>query len=138
MRSHKKVLVFGTFDELHAGHCFFLREARKQGDYLIAVLAQDETVKKLKGRPPRVPLAGRLAALRASGLADEVCAGDKIIGTWSSIKKNKPDIIALGYDQDALGNALGEFIRRKRLPIALVRLPATDSKRTHSHFLSQE
>lgn len=125
MRSHKKVLVFGTFDGLHAGHGFFLREARKQGDCLIAVLAQDETVVELKGRSPRVSLAGRLATLRASGLADEVYAGDKIIGTWSSIKKCTPDIIALGYDQDALAIAIADFIKKENLSITLIRLPAS-------------
>lgn len=125
MRSHKKVLVFGTFDGLHAGHGFFLREARKKGDYLIAVVAQDTVVKELKGRSSRAPLAERLAALRASGLVDDVCAGDTMLGSWSAVKKYKPDIIALGYDQDALGNALADFTKKEELSVTLIRLPAS-------------
>ncbi|KKR72063.1 MAG: FAD synthase [Candidatus Roizmanbacteria bacterium GW2011_GWB1_40_7] len=33
----KKVLVGGCFDLIHYGHIVFLKEARKQGDYLIVV-----------------------------------------------------------------------------------------------------
>jgi len=44
----KIVLVFGTFDGLHDGHRFFLTEARKLGDRLIASVATDEIVERIK------------------------------------------------------------------------------------------
>jgi len=47
-----KVLVFGTFDILHKGHLNFFKQAREHGDYLIAVVARDRTVKEIKGKPP--------------------------------------------------------------------------------------
>lgn len=135
MRRHKTVLTFGTFDGLHAGHIFFLSTARKQGDHLVAVVTQDRVVKELKGRAPRAPLKARLACLRASGLVDRACAGDKVLGAWSAVKKYRPDIIALGYDQDAPGGVLGEFIKKRHLPTALVRLPARQGEKHHSSLL---
>ncbi|HEY4500387.1 MAG TPA: adenylyltransferase/cytidyltransferase family protein, partial [Candidatus Paceibacterota bacterium] len=46
----KRVMVFGTFDILHPGHLYFLRAAKKLGDYLIVSLARDVNVRKIKGR----------------------------------------------------------------------------------------
>ena len=51
----KKVMVFGTFDVLHAGHLKFLEEAKKLGGddaRLTVVIARDSTVHKVRGRPP--------------------------------------------------------------------------------------
>ncbi|MCD4694128.1 adenylyltransferase/cytidyltransferase family protein, partial [bacterium] len=48
-----KVMCFGTFDNLHLGHLFYLKEAKKFGDYLVVVIARDNNVKKIKGRCPR-------------------------------------------------------------------------------------
>ena len=39
----KTVMCFGTFDVLHLGHLFYLKEAKKHGDYLIVVVARNET-----------------------------------------------------------------------------------------------
>jgi rfaE bifunctional protein nucleotidyltransferase chain/domain len=51
LRNQAKKIVFtnGCFDLLHTGHLFVLSEAKKQGDYLIVGLNNDNSVKKLKG-----------------------------------------------------------------------------------------
>lgn len=51
LHNYKKriVLVGGCFDVLHIGHIKFLKEAKKQGDILIIILENDNTVRKLKG-----------------------------------------------------------------------------------------
>ena len=49
MKKRKKIVIAGTFDILHPGHVYFLKEARKHGDSLVVVIARDETVKNLKG-----------------------------------------------------------------------------------------
>ena len=54
----KRVLVFGTFDLLHQGHRYFLTQARRFGDTLIAVVARDEFVEERKGRTRRSPWNG--------------------------------------------------------------------------------
>jgi len=51
MKKLVKVLAFGTFDILHPGHEFYLKEAKKHGDILDVVVARDSTVEKIKGKP---------------------------------------------------------------------------------------
>ena len=48
-----KVMVFGTFDGLHPGHLSYFKQARKYGDYLIAIVALDENVLQFKGHRPK-------------------------------------------------------------------------------------
>src|SRR3989344_1374579 len=108
LKDKKTVLVFGVFDGLHDGHRSFLREARRHGERLIAVVAQDATVKYLKGRMPRKSLAERLADLTRENLADEIVAGDESINSWNIVATHLPDIICLGYDETALATALAK------------------------------
>jgi cytidyltransferase-like protein len=87
-------LVTGCWDALHAGHRHFLREARKQCDYLIVAVNDDESVRRLKGPPrPIYCLEVRMAAVRP--WADAVVAfnGD----LWSL---RRPMIRICGWDQD--------------------------------------
>jgi glycerol-3-phosphate cytidylyltransferase-like family protein len=42
------VMTFGTFDYFHPGHKAYLKEAKQYGDYLITIVARDETVKHIK------------------------------------------------------------------------------------------
>ena len=44
----KKVLVGGVFNIIHPGHMHFLKKAKEFGDFLIVVIARDETVKDKK------------------------------------------------------------------------------------------
>ena len=135
MSKQTTVLVFGTFDGLHEGHLFLLREAKKLGDRLIVSVAQDSTALRFKKQKPRHPLSERTRALNASGIVDEVVAGDTELGNWSAIKQHKPDIIALGYDQSKLEEKLREFIAREHLPIAIQKIPPLNGDRLHSRFL---
>ena len=50
MNVETKVMVFGTFDRLHDGHRFFLREAEKLGTTLFIVVARDSMVVTHKKR----------------------------------------------------------------------------------------
>lgn len=91
-------MVFGTFDVLHLGHLNFFKQARKLGDELIVVVARDANVLKIKGRAPYFDEKERLALLRELHLVDKVLLGDSQ-DLFSAIKKLKPTVIALGYDQ---------------------------------------
>jgi FAD synthetase len=111
----RTVLVFGVFDGIHDGHRAFFTEARKHGDRLVIAVAQDAVVVQLKGKPPRRPLGERLAALRGEPGIDEAVAGDDRTGSWGVLERYKPDVIALGYDQEALTVAL-EAVRESFSP----------------------
>ncbi|MBI4653028.1 adenylyltransferase/cytidyltransferase family protein [Candidatus Kuenenbacteria bacterium] len=93
------VMVFGTFDILHQGHKHFLKQAKQYGNFLIVVIARDVTVKQVKGKLPDKNEKQRQQAVIKSNLADKVVLGN-LKNKYAVIKKFKPDIICLGYDQE--------------------------------------
>ncbi len=113
-------MVFGTFDILHPGHINFLRQAKKHGQ-LIAVIARDRTVKRLKGKKPIHNENLRLKLVERSGLADKVILGSKT-DKYAAIKKYRPNIIALGYDQTHFLDQLGNQIKKIKLNAKIIRL----------------
>jgi len=102
----KTVMVFGVFDIIHDGHRHFLNEAKKLGQEIVAVLPQDAVVNEMKGRFPLHSLTERIHNLEAESIVDKVISGDNIIRSWNIINMERPDVIALGYDQETLRNAL--------------------------------
>ncbi len=112
----KKVLVFGTFDIFHDGHCDFLKQAKNYGDFLRVVVARNITVLNVKGKLPRYLEGERVETIKKSGLADEVVLGS-LNDRYEVVRKYKPDIICLGYDQK---QSLAE-LRRKLNEIGLER-----------------
>lgn len=116
------MLVFGTFDVLHAGHRYFLGRAKSLGDRLVVSLARDEFVRSFKGKIPKYNEDERLARLRASGLADRVCLSDPVPGSYDILLRVKPDLICLGYDQDSLEENLRSWLESGRSQTPLVRL----------------
>ena len=100
-RKEKIVMVFGVFDGLHSGHRWFLREAAKHGNELIAVVARDETVRLLKKKNPMQNESERLRALGDIPEISRAVLGDAEMGSYKVLKKYQPDVICLGYDQHA-------------------------------------
>ncbi|MBD3157015.1 adenylyltransferase/cytidyltransferase family protein [Candidatus Peregrinibacteria bacterium] len=119
----KIVMAFGTFDVFHAGHEHFLREAKTLGDELIVVLARDNTVKNVKGEYPKHNEKKRMEQVKNTGIAHKVIMGsddDK----YKAIKKYKPHIIALGYDQFVFTYTLNKLIIDEGMNTKIVRLEA--------------
>lgn len=83
-----------------------LRQAKELGDYLIVAVAPDNVVTEIKGKVCVRRSGERIQEVRDEHIADEVVLGDKLLDNWSVLKKYKPDIVALGYDQDELKAAL--------------------------------
>ena len=128
------ILVFGVFDGIHGGHEFFLRNARAHGDRLIAAVAPDEIVRKLKNRETRFSEIDRIAALAASGLVDRAVIGDRELSSWGVIRKIRPALIALGYDQDALARAIADV--SFPFPVETVRIQGYRPDELHSSLLN--
>ncbi len=92
-----RVLVFGTFDHLHPGHMFFLRYAQSKGDLTI-VVARDETVQRIKGRPPRQVQDERMEAIKKAFPTATVLLGH-VTDYLARLREVQPDLIVFGYDQ---------------------------------------
>ncbi len=105
----KSVMVFGTFDIIHLGHENMFKQTRELGNFVIAVVARDDTVKSIKGRAPLHNESMRVKNLKKSSLADKVILGEKY-DKYAVIKKYKPDVIALGYDQFAFTYGLKKLL----------------------------
>ena len=103
----KRVLVGGVFDILHPGHIFLLKKAREKGR-LIVIVARDENVKKMKGRPPVIPEKQRLAMVKSIRYVDEAYLGEKEFSVKKIIEKHRPDIIVLGPDQENIASIVKE------------------------------
>ena len=106
----KKVMVFGTFDTLHRGHLFFLRNAAAMGDSLVAVVAGDKTVGELKGITPMHSYSDRVARIMKTGLVEKALPSDEQRGSWGVIQKERPQVICLGHDQDRMGDNLKSWL----------------------------
>ena len=112
MASNKTVVIFGVFDGVHDGHLTFIKNAKKQGNYLIAIIARDDMVKKLKGKFPKNNEINRRKKLSKIRDVDSVFLGDSKVETYNILRKINPDIIYLGYDQQALFDNLRSEERR--------------------------
>lgn len=103
---HQTVMIFGTFDVFHLGHRFFIEEARKRGKDLIIVVARDATVKRLKAvlrNPERV----RQKILKDAFPKETVVLGDEK-DPMTAVRKNRPSLVCLGYDQVGFSKILRE------------------------------
>ena len=114
----RKVMVFGTFDILHPGHLNFFSQARNYGDYLVAAVARDKTVRQVKGHPKNCE---RIRLLEVSDHVDKAVLGyegDK----YRIIEEVKPDIICIGYDQKFFVDSLRQEILKRGMEIKIIKL----------------
>ncbi len=121
----KIVLASGVFDLLHLGHVRFLEEAKKAGGenaWLVVIIARDDTVEMLKGSKPVMPEDQRRALVEALKVVDEAVLGFKGLDIISAIKKIKPDIVAVGHDQDYIADKVEQAIRESNLNVKIVRI----------------
>ena len=115
-----KVMATGTFDILHMGHIYYLKEAKKLGDSLAVVVATDSTVRKLKHEPIN-PQEIRLNIIKELKIVDEAYIGyedDK----YEIVKEISPDIIALGFDQLHDENEIKNQLKKRAIKVKVVRL----------------
>jgi len=115
-----KVMATGTFDLLHMGHIYYLKEAKKLGDNLVVVIATDATVRKLKHEPVN-PEEIRLNLIKELQIVDEAYLG-KEDDMYAIVEEIKPDIIALGYDQIHDEEVIKKELKKRNLKVKVVRL----------------
>ncbi|MBL7142408.1 MAG: adenylyltransferase/cytidyltransferase family protein [Candidatus Pacebacteria bacterium] len=132
----RKILVFGTFDNLHKGHLSFFRQTKKYGDYLIAVVARDNTVKKIKKRSPFKSEKERLRDVSVCKLVNKAVLGYRN-NPYRIIKEINPDVICLGYDQKTFIRNLSAELKKINSKIKLYKLKAYKPGKFHSTILNK-
>jgi len=115
-----KIMATGTFDILHLGHIYFLKEAKKLGDTLAVIVATDSTVRKLKHEPVN-PEQIRLDLIKELKIVDEAYLGHEE-DMYEIVKEVKPDIITLGYDQIHDEKTVEKELKKRNIKAKVVRL----------------
>ncbi len=121
LKKENLVMIFGTFDYLHAGHENLFTQAKELGISIITILARDKTVKTIKGEFPDHNEKERIKNLKETGWADKIILGNHK-DKFKVIKDYRPDIIALGYDQFAFTYRLEKLLMDLKLDSKIIRL----------------
>ena len=129
----KTVLAFGTFDGLHPGHRFYLDAAAKYGN-LVVVVARDSTVQAVKGHPPMRSEETRLRTLVEAGYRAVLGSQDD---KYAVLRTFRPDVICLGYDQQAFTDGLARECGKLGLDAKIVRIEAHEPGRYKSSILDR-
>jgi len=114
LRRRRLVLATGAFDLIHFGHLKALEDAKKAGgrdSRLIVIVARDSTVERRKGKKPIVPEDQRRALVEALKPVDRAILGYEEMNIGAVIRKLRPDVIAIGYDQDDILEAVKEALK---------------------------
>jgi FAD synthetase len=126
-KSGKKtvVLASGVFDLLHLGHVRFLEEAKKAGGEnaeLVVIIARDSTVEKTKGRKPIMSETERCLLVESLKVVDRAVLGYEEFEIGEVIESIRPDVIALGYDQQDMFKQVLSYVKTHGLNIEVIRI----------------
>lgn len=116
MENIKTVAIFGTFDGIHEGHRDFIKQAREYGEQLVAIVARDTTVEKLKNKLPLHDEKERIKMLLEIPEIDLVLLGDVEEGTYKALMEVNPSVVYLGYDQQALSDNIKKAMKEGIVP----------------------
>lgn len=114
-------MVFGSFDLMHPGHLNFLRQAKSYGDKLVAVVARDSSIQKIKNFTPKYSERDRLEHIRDMPMVDKGVLGYEK-DPYEIVEEINPDIICLGYDQNSYSDNLEEELKKREMEIKIIRL----------------
>ena len=111
-----RVITYGTYDLLHQGHINLLRRAKELGDYLIVGVTSDSFDRGRGKLNVRNNVLERVAAVKATGYADEVIIEDYLGQKIDDIQKYDVDIFAIGSDWVGKFDYLNEYCKVIYLP----------------------
>ena len=111
-----KVITYGTYDMLHYGHIRLLERAKELGDYLIVGVTSDDYDKTRGKINNQQSLMERIAAVKATGLADEIIVEEYEGQKIDDIRKYGIDIFTVGSDWAGQFDYLNEYCKVVYLP----------------------
>ena len=112
----KKVITYGTFDLLHYGHIRLLERVKSLGDYLIVGVTSDDYDKTRGKINNQQSLIERIAAVKATGLADKIIVEEYEGQKIDDIRRYNVDIFAVGSDWVGKFDYLNDFCKVIYLP----------------------
>lgn len=124
-----KIIATGVFSILHPGHIKYLEKAKELGDELVVIVARDKTVENRK--QPLIEEEQRKQVVQALEVVDKAILGDKR-DNLKPIEKEKPDIIALGSDQEIDEKKLRKELEERNLDVEVVRIKEYYDEGLHS------
>ena len=111
-----KVITYGTYDLLHYGHIRLLERAKALGDYLIVGITSDDYDKSRGKINNQQSLIERIAAVKATGLADEIIVEEYEGQKIDDIRRYNVDIFTVGSDWIGKFDYLNEYCKVVYLP----------------------
>ena len=117
-----KVVATGVFDLIHLGHIHFLKAAKEHGDELTLIVANDDTVRRMKGEPI---ISDELRAELISNIkpVDKVFVGRTGDMLEIIVEDIRPDVITLGFDQRLFSTEeLKSKLSQRGLDVKVIRL----------------
>ena len=111
-----KVITYGTYDLLHYGHIRLLKRAKALGDYLIVGITSDDYDKTRGKINNQQSLIERIAAVKATGIADEIIVEEYEGQKIDDIRRHDVDIFTVGSDWKGKFDYLNEYCQVVYLP----------------------
>ena len=112
----KKVITYGTFDLFHQGHYKLLKRAKELGDWLIVGVTTDNFDLERGKMNTCDNVMDRIAAVQATGLADQIVIEEYKGQKIDDIQKYKVDVFAIGSDWTGHFDYLKEYCQVVYLP----------------------
>jgi FAD synthetase len=116
-----RVMAQGVFDILHLGHVHYLEKARELGDELVVVVASDKTVRDRK-HEPITPADMRRDLVASLKCVDMAVVGSDSGDPYVTVLDLRPDIIALGHDQEHNEDKIRLELQKRGIPAQVKRL----------------
>jgi len=133
----KTVMIFGTFDSVHDGHRALFAQAVEHGDWVMAVVARDETVERVKGRAPECDESDRIAELLQISVLDDIIMGSLNEDKCNVVREHKPDVVMIGYDQEHFIDELYALANESDQDFVIVRAQAYEPSVYKSSLLNR-
>ena len=111
-----KVITYGTYDMFHYGHKRLLERAKALGDYLIVGVTSDDYDKTRGKINNQQSLMERIAAVKATGIADEIIVEEYEGQKIDDIRRLGVDIFTVGSDWAGYFDYLNEYCKVVYLP----------------------
>lgn len=111
-----KVITYGTYDLLHYGHIQLLKRAKALGDYLVVGVTSDAYDKSRGKINNQQSLMERVAAVKATGIADEIIVEEYEGQKIDDIRRLGIDIFTVGSDWTGKFDYLNEYCKVVYLP----------------------